>query len=102
MVVKSRGRYPTKSKTLVADVCRYQNDGTTRGITPAQFIERAEYEALGWKEEIDRGLSAFLAGNGDSELKEAAKKVASDISRVCDRVKTGRLKASFDGMVEHV
>lgn len=97
MTVESRGKYPTEARTPVADVCRYQNDGTDRGITPSKFIERARAQAVGWQDEIDEALDAFFAGGGDAALMAAARKIAADISRVCDRIRTGQLKASFKG-----
>lgn len=99
VVVRSQGRYPTKARTLVADVCRYQNDGTER-ITPARFIERAVAEMYEWQDEVDTALSAYLAGAGREVFAGLAKQVASDISRICDRIRTGQLKASFVGTVE--
>lgn len=97
--MRSQGRYPVKSKTLVADVCRYQNDGTEK-ISPSKFIERAEAAADAWQDEMDLALSRYLDGGGDAELEAAAKKIAADISVMCDRIKTGQLKASFEGEVK--
>ena len=101
MTVQSQGRYPTKARTLVADVARYQNDGTEK-ITPSKFIERARAQAVGWDDEIDAALAEFFAGGGDAALMAAARKIAADISRVCDRIKTGQLKASFEGKVSKI
>jgi hypothetical protein len=81
-------------------VCRYQNDGTET-ITPAKFIERARAQAVGWDDEIDASIAAFLAGGGDPALMAAARKIAADISRVCDRIRTGQLKASFQGKINN-
>ena len=86
-------------RTLVADVCRYQNDGT-ENITPSHFIERAEAENDGWHEELDAAVTAFLAGDGEIVLKNVAKKIADDILIKCDRVKTGQLKLSFQGKIK--
>ncbi len=97
--MRSKGRYPVKSRTLVADVCRYQNDGTEK-ISPSQFIERAEAAADVWQDEMDLAISRYLEGGGDTELEAAAKKIAADISVMCDRVKTGQLKASFEGDIK--
>lgn len=99
LTARSRGRYPTKAKTPVVDVCHYQNDGTPT-ITPAKFIERAEAEADAWRDDVDRAITLFLDGADASVMMEAARQIAADISRVCDRIKTGQLKASFDGFVE--
>ena len=58
-------------------------------------------EADGWSEEIGRATDEYIYGGGGvSVLKVAANQMAKDISRVCDRVKTGRLKKSFKGKVE--
>lgn len=101
VVVKSQGRYPTKARTLVADVCRYQNNGTER-ISPSRFIERAELEAIGWQEEKKRAYDAFLRVGGVEVLSWLANLIARDISRVCDRIRTGQLKDSFIGSVERI
>jgi hypothetical protein len=105
VIVRSQGRYPVKSRTLVADVCRYQNDGTPPhknhpGISPSKFIERAEAAADAWQDEMDLALSRYLEDGENAEFEAAAKKIAADISVMCDRVKTGRLKASFEGEVK--
>lgn len=99
MTVRSKGKYPTKSQTLVADVCRYQNDGTAT-ITPSRFIERAEEESDGWNEEFQKAIDEYLAGGGKAAFDAAVKKIAADISRTCDRVRTGQLKASFEGKIQ--
>lgn len=49
---------------------------------------------------MDQAITAFLFGAGQPALLAAAKQVAADISRVCDRIRTGQLKASFEGKVE--
>jgi hypothetical protein len=96
--VESQGRYPTRSNTRVADVCRYQNDGTDR-ITASKFIERAEAEADGWESEVDRAIERYLETGDLEQMRLLADKVAADISRMCDRIRTGQLKASFEGKV---
>lgn len=95
----SPGEYPRKSRTPVADVCRYQNDGTEK-ITPSKFIERAEDAADGWDAEISKGIDGFLDGAGADALKDAADEIARDISIMCDRIDTGRLKRSFEGKID--
>jgi hypothetical protein len=93
------GRYPPeKSSTLVADVCRYQNDGTDR-IAASKFIERADADADGWQGEIDAAIGRYLKTGDIEHIRLLADKVAADISRMCDRVRTGQLKASFEGKV---
>lgn len=92
--IKAVGRYPVKAATKVADVAVYQNDGTDRGITPAKFVERAEAQASGWSEEIADSVSKSLEGDG-AALQVLGTQIAADIGDMCDRIKTGRLKASF-------
>jgi hypothetical protein len=103
LTVESPGEYPTKSRTPVADVCRYQNDGTyqngTEKITPSRFIERAAEESEDWSVELGDAVYRYIDNGDDSSLLAAADDMARDISRVCDRVKTGRLKRSFIGRV---
>jgi len=99
LVIKSPGVYQTKAQTPVADVCRYQNDGTAN-ITPSRFIERAEAEEAEWEEVVDKAVSVYIDSGDVSVLEDAAAIVAQDISRVCDRVRTGRLKRSFEGEVD--
>lgn len=98
--VESPGEYPVKRRTPVSDVCRYQNDGTDRGITPSKFIERAEASANEWESEISKGIDEFLEGLDTGPLKAAADIIAKDISNMCDRVDTGRMKRSFEGKIE--
>jgi hypothetical protein len=97
--VESQGEYPVRSRTPVSDVCRYQNDGTEK-ISPSKFIERAEDAADGWDREISNGIDGYLEGSGDGPLQEAADEIAKDISTMCDRVNTGRLKRSFEGKID--
>lgn len=98
--MESQGKYPTRSRTPVADVARYQNDGTEK-IPPSKFIERAEDAADGWSDEMDQSQFEYLETGDEAVLQKAADQIASDISQKCDRVKTGILKRSFVGKVEH-
>jgi len=98
IVVKCPGNYPTKARTPVADVCRYQNDGTDR-VTASKFIERASEVNAAWNDELNDAVFHFISGGGDTVLKGVAQKIAKDISIVCDRIDTGRLKRSFVGQV---
>lgn len=75
----------------------YQNDGTAR-ITPSHFVERAAAQADDWTADIDKVLVAYLLGEG-ADLLSPARKMAADISQECDRVRTGQLKASFEGEI---
>jgi hypothetical protein len=91
--IKAVGRYPVKAATKVADVAVYQNDGTEK-ITPAKFVERAEAQASGWNDEIYDAISNSLDGY-EAALQVLGTQIASDIGDMCDRIRTGRLKASF-------
>jgi hypothetical protein len=92
--VKAVGRYPTKSRTPVQDVAHYQNDGTSRGVTPARFVERAESSAGNWEEEIDEAIESTIDGN-EAALQVLGTQIADDIGDMCDRIRTGKLKKSF-------
>jgi hypothetical protein len=92
--IKAVGKYPVKAGTKVADVAVYQNDGTNRGITPAKFVERSEAQASGWSDEIDDAVSRAIEGDG-AALQILGAQIAADIGDMCDRIDTGRLKASF-------
>jgi hypothetical protein len=98
--VQSKGKYPTKSRTPVADVARYQNDGTEK-ISPSRFIERAESAANGWEREMNESQYQYMSGAGVDVLTNVAKKIARDIHLMCDRIRTGRLKMSFVGKVQN-
>jgi hypothetical protein len=91
--IKAVGRYPVKRRTRVADVAVYQNDGTEK-ISPARFVERAEALADGWKDEIEDGIDGYIEGQ-PAALHIAGTQIAADITDMCDRIDTGRLKASF-------
>jgi hypothetical protein len=98
IVVKCPGNYPDKSRTPVVDVCMYQNDGTDR-VTASKFIERASEVNAAWVDELNDAVFQFISGGGDIVLRNVAQKIAKDISTVCDRIDTGRLKRSFVGQV---
>jgi hypothetical protein len=97
ITVRATGTYPVKRETRVADVAVYQNNGTER-ISPSRFVERADVAAGGWVEEADRDIAAALNGDGDA-LQRLGDAVAEGIHVMCDRIDTGRLKASFDAEV---
>ena len=99
VTVESPGTYKNKYQTPIADVHRYQNDGTTRGVTPAQYVERAEKASDHWSEEIGEGMDAMLETGSEAALRKAADEMAQDISDTCDRVRTRTLKESFRGKV---
>jgi hypothetical protein len=76
----------------------YQNDGTAT-ISPSHFVERAEAAAGEWNSDIERSVIRYLEGDNGA-LQWLGNEVAADISRMCDRVDTGRLKASFKARVK--
>jgi hypothetical protein len=94
--IQATGEYPTKRRTPVGDVAVYQNDGTER-IKPSKFVERAARRNRGWASPIFKAIGRVLFKNGDLviELNDVGMKVSEDIARVCDRIRTGRLKKSF-------
>lgn len=98
VTVKAVGEYPVKARTKVADVAFYQNDGTER-ITPARFVERSEQQANNWDDEIGDAIDGVLEGH-EAALQVLGTQIAADIGDMCDRIKTGRLKASFRGEVK--
>lgn len=78
----------------------YQNDGTDR-ITPSHFVERAEAQANGWSDLVNEMFRLYLFDDPRGRLSQLKMvlKIAKDISAMCDRIKTGRLKASFVGEI---
>lgn len=96
--IAAKGNYP-KSETKVQDVAVYQNDGTAT-ISPSQFVERAAAIAGDWNEDIKRAVIRFINGD-NSALDKLGSRVARGISKMCDRVDTGRLKASFRSEVKN-
>jgi len=95
ITIKADGEYPTKYKTPVQHVAKYQNDGTDRGVKPSRFVERAEKQHRGWKSERDKATADFLAEGNSYPIEQLGKKIAHDISVMVDRIKTGLLKRSF-------
>lgn len=93
LTIKAVGRYPTKAQTPVADVAMYQNNGTET-IEPARFVERAEAAAGAWAEELSAAIGGVIDGD-PAALRVAGEIIAADIIDMCDRIRTGRLKASF-------
>ena len=91
----AKGEYPVKAKTKVQHVAKWQNDGTTRGVTPAQFVETAEAANQGWRGMIAKGVDEMLLGKGINSIKWVAKIIANDIGIACNRIRTGQLKRSF-------
>ncbi len=91
--IQATGEYPTKSRTEVAEVAKYQNDGTDR-IKPAKFVERAARKNRHWTTAWGRAVLAYIGGDRFA-IDELGLKISKDISDECDRIKTGRLKKSF-------
>lgn len=84
------------------DVAHYQNDGTKDkggNVTAARFVERAESAEGKWEEEIDEAVESAIDGN-EAALQVLGTQIADDIGDMCDRIRTGRLKASFRGEVK--
>lgn len=82
----------------MAHVAHYQNEGTDK-VSPARFVERAAAENDNWSEEVEETMDEYTDGN-EGALRALATEVASDIGDACDRVKTGKLKASFRGQID--
>lgn len=93
--IKSGGVYSTKYRTPVANVAKWQNDGTDRGVTPAKFVEKAASAHSNWRSETSKATWDFLTGGGDVALIKLGLQISEGISAMCNRVKTGRLKSSF-------
>jgi hypothetical protein len=91
--VRARGKYP--NGTPVAEVAVYQNDGTAR-IAASHFVERAAAAASDWHDAIEKVTRVFIFL--DAPLMVPLQ-IETDISAACDRVKTGRLKTSFEGEI---
>ena len=95
--IHGAGEYPTKARTPVQHVAKYQNDGTDRGIKPARFVERAARRHRGWQFPIFRAVGHILFRNADIEqaLTDAGLRVSYDINDMVNRIRTGRLKKSM-------
>jgi hypothetical protein len=94
--IRAGGRYPNKYRTEVQKVAKWQNDGTDRGVTPARFVEKAASARNNWQQSNAAAVWDFLTGGGDVALLKLGLQISSDISAACDRIKTGRLKSSFN------
>ena len=98
--IRATGVYPRRG-TKVADVAVYQNNGTPT-IKASRFVERATGKHRGWSGLIFKAVAEWLFrhGNMNQVLTDAGIKVSFDISRVCDRIDTGRLKRSFQPFIK--
>ena len=112
--IYAKGNYPVKAKTKVQNVAKWQNDGNTRGVTAAHFVEDAAAESGNWSEALLKAMDEAVFGTtiktnpfAEGErvtitgvfsmdpFKELGKRIADDIGRHCNRIRTGRLKRSF-------
>ena len=96
MEIFASGEYPTKKRTRVGHVAKWQNDGT-KTIKPAKFVERARSRHRHWQSPIFKAVSVYLWKHVRLEhaLNDVGLRIAYDINRVTDRIRTGRLKASM-------
>ena len=91
------GNYPTKQKTRVQEVAKYQNNGTAT-ISPSRFVERDASAPGGWSDKREQAICRYLDGDTKA-LDWLGSIVARDIGIMCDRIDTGRLKASFRAVI---
>lgn len=89
-----KGTYPDKRTTKVSDVAHYQNDGTSRGIKPSRFVERAAIAENEWHQRMRIEVGKYLDGDENS-LSRVGFIIARDIMKKIDRIKTGRLLGSM-------
>lgn len=95
ITIKAVGVYPTKGQTKVQDVAVYQNNGTTRGVQPAKFVEAAERaNSSKWSKQIEDALDSLLDGS-DRAMIRAGDQVAKDINQTVNRIDTHRLQHSM-------
>jgi len=94
--IYAQGEYPTKARTEVQKVAKWQNDGTEK-IKPARFVERAYGRHRGWAGPINKAAIDYLFRDGNFEqvLQDVGLKISYDINVMVNRIKTGRLKASM-------
>jgi hypothetical protein len=96
ILIRAEGEYPTKARTKVQAVAKYQNDGTDRGIKPAHFVEYAASQHSYWQEPIFQAIGKYMSGHGlGYDLRQVGLRIAYDINVAVNRIKTGRLKKSF-------
>lgn len=79
-------------------VAKWQNDGTERGIKPARFVEKAARKNRHWRRVVFRSLYDIVFGKEDMKrgFIPLGARIALDIMKQIDRIKTGRLKTSMD------
>jgi hypothetical protein len=93
--IVAEGEYPTKQRTKVQHVAKWQNDGTDRGIKPAKFVEAAVRRHRGWQSPVFKALGRWMFYGEKYRLKEAGLRMAYDMNTAVNRIRTGRLKKSF-------
>lgn len=100
--IHGSGEYPTKKRTKVQAVAKYQNDGTET-IKPARFVEKSARKHRHWATAIFRTVSRYLfqQSNLEQSLEEVGLKISYDINVMIDRIRTGRLKASMRPRIKH-
>ncbi len=99
--IRAEGEYPTKSRTKVQHVAKYQNDGTDRGIKPARFVEKAARNHRYWQNPIFRAVGKYISGHGlGRDLQQVGLRMAYDVNIAVNRIKTGRLKKSFRPLIK--
>ena len=99
LIIKAKGHYPVKRKTKVQDVAVYQNDGTenadgTTRIKASHFVERTATQKRYWLKPLQRAIGKWFSGN-EYALQKVGAKMATDINKKVDRIRTGRLRESF-------
>lgn len=95
ITIKAIGVYPVKRQTKVQDVAVYQNNGTTRGVRPARFVETAEQSNKAkWSRMIADAVPELLNGN-ERPMIRAGDEVAKDINVAVNRIDTHRLQHSM-------
>lgn len=94
--IYASGEYPTKQRTKVQDVAKYQNDGTAK-IKAAHFVERAARRHRHWKWPIFHAIADILFENANMKqsLNTVGLRISHDINVMVNRIRTGRLKHSM-------
>lgn len=91
--IQAEGTYPTKQRTPVQNVAKWQNDGTET-IKPSRFVERAMRRNQGWQRFVFPEMCNFLFGDTIA-LQRMGQIIAGDIMAFIDRIDTRRLSHSL-------
>lgn len=94
MDIWAEGEYPTKSRTPVQHVAKYQNDGTEH-IKPAMFVEKAKRKHRSWQRVVFLAMAAFAMKGEIDAINQMGLRISYDINNEVNRIRTGRLKKSF-------